>query len=315
MGLLDTFRKADEIRSFDSINEETQTPKQGEWDRPADDPHVWLDRYQQFVDRPRFNPNIDGYISPYANGHWGASSDIMQSIAARMELGPIQERLDPNKIFTSDIAALRTLAADQIKIVRVFEHKLMESLTDKGKFGLNEDDIEAMQALTSARSAITAINKEQVAIKKSIAELKMKQQQQGQAGPTQGPSTRPANTFDVGRSIMDQIFDVSPAIPRTDISAAANYPTIDPDQTTSVLDNIITDGQQTNTMIQFESDNPTTYVLLGDSDDDVDFVTYSSDGEILADYPKPSTKIQTIDRETKEAVDELLVRYPIKFKD
>ena len=44
----------------------------------------------------------------------------------------------------------------------------MEGLTDRGKFGLNEADIMAMQALTSARSAITAINKEQIAIKKNI---------------------------------------------------------------------------------------------------------------------------------------------------
>lgn len=319
MSMLDSFRQADQMQSFEQVAETMQAQPQAEWDRPADDPHVWLDRYAQFSERPKFNPNIDGYISPYASGHWGASSDIMQKLSSQLELGPLQERLDPNKIFTSDIAALRTLAADQIKVIRVFERKLLESLNDKGKFGLNEDDIAAMQALTSARSAITAINKEQIGIKKNIAELKIKQQQQsGQgANPNQVSGGRPSTPFEMGRTIMDTIFDMNPSQTQVDTATASvNFPTVNPDQASVVLDDIIGEAQSINPTVQYEKDNPTTYVLLGDTDSDYDFITYSASGELLPDYPKPDTKIVDVvrDGENSSATDDLMQVYKVKFK-
>ena len=33
-----------------------------------------------------------------------------------------------------------------------------------------------------------------------------------------------------------------------------------------------------------------TYVVVGDSDDDVDFVTYGADGNVIPDYPVPDAK-------------------------
>ncbi len=313
--MLDAFNQLNSVQSFESAVEEYQPKIQTEWDRPMEDPHVWLDRYDKFVDRPRFNPNIDGYISPYASGHWGGTSDILQGIASRMELGPLEEKVDPNKIFTSDIAALKTLAADQIKIVKLFERKLMESLNDKGKFGLNEDDIEAMQALTSARSAITQINKEQIAVKKSIAELKIKQSQSAAASGQQGPgSGRTISTFEVGRSIMDNIFDAQQPMQQTQQPIVANYPAMDIDQAATVLDNIVDAGTIAATTI-YESDEPTTYVVVGDSDSDTEYVTYSSSGEILADYPNPTSKITNVDRQTNRALDEFMVPYPVKYKN
>lgn len=317
MGFLDTFRAMDEASPFEHVKEDMyQSPNQAvpEFDKPANDPHVWLDRYAQFSARPKFNQNIDGYISPYASGHWGASSDIMQSIAAGMELGPMQEKVDPNKIFTSDIAALRTLAADQIKIIRVFERKFLESLNDKGKFGLNEDDIEALQALTSARSALTAINKEQIAVKKNIAELKIKQQQaNGSSAPggTQQTSGRSANAYDIGRSIMDNLWDMTPA--QTSPPVQVSYPAIDPSQASDVLDQVVDVGQLASS-VQYEADSPTTYVLVGDSDDDVEFATYSKNGELMDESINPTSKITSIDRSTDTAMDEFLVTYPIRYK-
>lgn len=316
MGMLDAFNILNSVQSFESAAEEYMPKVQAEWDRPMDDPHVWLDRYDKFSERPKFNPNIDGYISPYASGHWGASSDIIQGIAARMELGPMEEKIDPNKIFTSDIAALKTLAADQIKIVKLFERKLIESLNDKGKFGLNEDDIEAMQALTSARSAITQINKEQIAVKKNIAELKIKQSQQAAAANgTQGQTNpRSISTFEVGRSIMDNIFDAQPMQQQQQQPVVANYPTMDLDQAADVLDNIVDAGSIAATTV-YESSGPTTYVVVGDSDSDTEFVTLSSTGEVLSDYPNPTSKITDVNRQSKTALDEFMVSYPVKYKD
>ena len=103
--------------------------------------------------------NMDGWISPYASDNWGATSIILKSMEDISRLPPLSDKVDPNKIFTSDISALRTQAADQMKVTKMFEKKLMESLTERGKMGLNENDIMAMQALTSARSSVTNSNR------------------------------------------------------------------------------------------------------------------------------------------------------------
>lgn len=314
MGMLDTFNRLNEHQSFESVNESYKQHPTAEFDRGQSDPNAWLDRYAKFTTRPGFNSNADGYFTAYS-GHWGSYSDVMQTYNMAMELGPMQEKVEPNKIFTSDIAALKTLAADQAKIVKVFERKVMESLNDKGKFGVNEDDIEALQALTAARNALASIQKEQINVKKSIAELKIKQQQAatGGSGSSSGMDGRPASAYAVGRSIMDQIFD-APVVPvSAEAPINANYPTVDLDQAANVLNNIIDSGSVA-AATTYESDEPTTYVLVGDSDSDTEFITLSSSGEVLSDYPNPSTKIESVDRESGTATDELMVSYPIKTR-
>lgn len=317
MGILDSFRELDSKCSFEQAEETINPPQTEAWGVVTEDPQVWMEQYTKMISKPRFNPNLDGYISPYASAHWGSPSEFMQTLSDGFQLGPLQEKVDPNKIFNSDIAALRTLAADQAKIVKLFERKMLEGLNDRGKFGVNEDDIAAMQALTSARAAITAINKEQVAIKKNIAELKIKQQQNGAgnggSGAAQSPSHSISN-YEVGRSIMDQIFDVPMSAPAPAEAETQNYPTMDLDQASSVLENLVNVADVPGS-VHYESDNPTTYVIVGDSDSDVEFATYSASGELLPDYPNPTTKIQSIDRESGKAVDELLIQYPIKTRD
>lgn len=315
MGLLDSMRNINEACPFETAAESARpvTPSVSSWDHPDEDSQAWLDRYATFSARPKFNPNMDGYISPYVGGHWGATSEIMQSIAAGAELGPLQEKLDPNRIFTSELAALKTLAADQIKVKKVFERKLMEILNDKGKYGLTEDDIAAMQALTSAASAIAAIDKEQIAVKKAIAELKIKQMQSGV--PTQGPQTttvRGSSAFDVGRSIMDDIFKVTATQPSTSTVVNANFPDVDVEQAAAVLDNITNTGVP-DSVLSYEADKPKIAVVVGDRDESAKFVAYNNTGDVLEDYPLPDTKISTIDRDAKKAVDDLLQEYPVIY--
>lgn len=112
---------------------------------------------------------------------------------------------------------------------------------------------------------------------------------------------------------MDQIFD-APVVPvSAEAPINANYPTVDLDQAANVLNNIIDSGSVA-AATTYESDEPTTYVLVGDSDSDTEFITLSSSGEVLSDYPNPSTKIESVDRESGTATDELMVSYPIKTR-
>jgi hypothetical protein len=278
-------------------------------------------QYQGYQTRPVLY-NMDGWISPYASNNWNTSSEVMVAITDESRFPPFENKLDPNKIFSSDVIALRALAADQQKIVKLFERKLMESLKEKGKFGLNEADIEAMQALTAARSAVTNIQKEQCNIKKSIAEIRIKQQQaQNAANKNTGVQggdapMNPTSTMGIGRSMLDAIFESSGVQVDTNpanIPNVSNIETMDLDGASRMLDEMI--STEVDDHIRYEHLNPTTYVVVGETDDDVEFATYAENGELIPEYPNPTTSITELDRDARTAQDSVMNRYPVKFRN
>jgi hypothetical protein len=278
-------------------------------------------QYQGYQTRPVLY-NMDGWISPYASNNWNSSSEIMVALTDESRLPPFENKMDRNKIFSSDIIALRALAADQQKIVKLFERRLMESLKDKNKMGLTEEDVLAMQALTAARSAVTNIQKEQSSIKKNIAEIRIKQQQaqnninkmNGTVGGEMAPT--PTSTMGLGRSMLDAIFDASGIQVDTNpanIPNADSIQAVDLDSASRLLDDIT--NVDVDDHIKYEHLNPTTYVLVGDTDDDIEFATYAENGSLITDYPNPTTTITELDREARTAQDSVMNRYPVKFKN
>ena len=260
---------------------------------------------------------MDGFISPYSCNNWGGTSNILQYIDESYRVPGNETKIDPNKIFSSEVNGLRAIEADQAKMLKMFERKLVESLTEKGKVGLTEEDINAMAAINSARSTLAGIEREKVNIKKNIADIKIKQAQNGNGsgnGTGTGSTGSNVSSFDVGRSIMDNIFDIpggsSSGSVQSDIPVTSvEYTAANVDAAASIVDALVTD---VNDSLKFENREPTTYVVVGDTDDDVEYVTYSSDGDIIPDYPKPNTPIAKIDRESHTATDTLLVSYPLK---
>jgi len=293
-------------------------------ERPDPEPDIndqVQNQYQGYQTRPVLY-NMDGWISPYASNNWNSSSEIMVALTDESRLPPFENKMDPNKIFSSDIIALRTLAADQQKIVKLFERRLMESLKDKNKMGLTEEDVLAMQALTAARSAVTNIQKEQSSIKKNIAEIRIKQQQaQNNANKMNGTvggemTPTPTSTMGLGRSMLDAIFDASGIQVDTNpanIPNADSIQAVDLDGASRLLDDII--NVDVDDHIKYEHLNPTTYVLVGDTDDDIEFATYAENGSLITDYPNPTTSITELDREARTAQDSVMNRYPVKFKN
>lgn len=281
-------------------------------------PLSWEEAFNGFKTRPVLY-NMDGFISPYSCNNWGGTSNILQYIDESYRVPGNEAKIDPNKIFSSEVNGLRAIEADQAKMLKMFERKLVESLTEKGKVGLTEEDINAMAAINSARSTLAGIEREKVNIKKNIADIKIKQAQNGNGsgnGTGTGSAGSNVSSFDVGRSIMDNIFDIpggsSSGSVQSDIPVTSvEYTAANVDAAASIVDAVVADAD-INGRLKFEHQEPTTYVVVGDTDDDVEYVTYSSDGDIIPDYPKPNTPIAKIDRESHTATDTLLVSYPLK---
>ena len=302
MNTLDAFGALDQIRPFaeQSYDPETHQPQ-------------YVDHSKEHYDLYRTQAptyGIAGYISPYPSNNWNTTSGVLSFVEDESRLPALDHRVDPNRIFTSDIAALRGLAADQNKITKMFEKKLIESLTDKGKFGLTEDDVEAMQALTSARSAIVSMQNAQVTIKKNIADLRIKQQQlNGGPGNNGVSSSMPIDGMDIGRSVMDNIFAMqaqSPTVVQYDAPVASL------DTASEILDNIVPSVDDT---VAYEPLKPKTIVLAGDSIEDSEYVTIGSDGKVISDYPNPTAPIKDIDYTNNTAVDTLDTHYDVQYKN
>ena len=293
----------DFLNVFESM--EKYEDADGEYQYQAPTPPRYTDHPINNVvdDFERFNHstmyyNLDGYISPYSYMNWGANTEIVSSVIEEGKIPAFLDRIDPNQIFTSDMSELRKLASDQNKIVKMFERRLMESLTAQGKMGLDENDIEAMQALTSARSAITSIAKEKTNIKTKIAELKIKQQTAANASnvgnPQNGNGLSPQNPY-AARSIMDNIFELGlkEGIP---VNPNVPVPTVDP--STIPIDELGEKSDTTTTA--FENLDP-KIMVLADPTGNVETAEYfviDKDGNELTEFPKPKSPITSIDLTT-----------------
>ena len=306
MGIFDAFKQMDQVSPF----------VEGSWDPSTHQPQYQdsskIQEYYSMYKLAQPSYALEGYISPYPTNNWDTSSGILQYVEDNTRLPALDQRIDPNRIFNSDIAALRSLAADQNKIVKMFEKRLTESLTDKGKFGLNEEDIEAMQAVTAGRNAIVGITKEQINIKKNIADIRLKQQmqQQQQSGVGNGGNGG-VSAISMSREFMDSMFNM-PA--RSIDIGTVNEEVTDGslEQASQLIDELIPEVSDS---VKYESRTPKTVVVVGESEDDVSFETYDSSGNIIEGYKNPTSRIVSIDRESRKAKDDLDVRYDVVFKN
>ena len=274
---------------------------------------TFMDRFREYSAQPRYIPNLDGFINPYVAGMWNTPTTTLDVMFDQQMFGE-PDKIDPNRIFSSDIASLKTLAADQAKIVKLFERKVVESLTDKGKFGVNEDDIEAMQALSSARTMLLSISKEQAAIKKNITELRIKQQQAGGPAATAGNTGgRPVSAFDVGRSVLDNIFDVPMGGNHYVDGGGGAFPTADIDEAEKTLNSIVP-SSEVPIETQYENEKPQTFVVVDpEGKQQPEYRVFNQDGELMEEYPVPAAPIKEkdINRESKVMKTELQESYPV----
>lgn len=279
---------------------------------PEDYKWEWQKEYDAL--RSGSYANMGGYISPYEGSGWGGNPLILNNLERLFE-NAVNAKLEPTKLFTSETMQLRTIGSDQSKILRLFESKLKESLTDRGKTGLSELDVEAMQALTAGKNILISSVKEQVAIKAKMAELKIKQQSAENSAirtTTSGTSVNDTSTsIGFGREFMDNIFKTT--IPTDEIT---NFPaTIEasPEQAGSILNDLV--GNETKSA-EYEASKIETVVVVGEeeSDDQARFIARDSTGKIITDYPLPTSEIETIDRVSKVATDSLKRSWKVEIR-
>lgn len=318
MSIFSTFSEMSDRYDSAESSFQNMTDYQPTYTDAAIAPVGWEEDFKNLRTYPSLY-NLDGYVNPQPYFNWGNCSPVIAQMSedARAIINP--DKIEPHKIFTSEVQSLRKISSDQHRIIKMFEKKFMECITEKGKFGLTEEDVLAFNALIQARSQLTANTKEQVAIKKSIAELKIKQnqamKQAAAAGGKDGASGGEVTSMDaVGKSVLDNIFNMDFTNTAPAPSPVGNeFENVSPVDASSILDALIPNSD-VSAHIRYESMQPKTYVVIGQDENDVEFQTYSASGELIPDYPNPTSKITNIDKDTGKATDDLLVQYDIKYK-
>ena len=278
---------------------------------PSTQQWEWQKQYDAI--RSAANMALGGYVSPYEGTGWGGNPLVMNNLE-KMFMAAAESKLDPMRMFTAETTQLKTIGADQSKILRLFENKLKESLTEKGKYGLNEMDIEGLQALTAGKNILISAVKEQVAIQAKKAELKIKQQQaanqvSGISGRGSSDGIDSSSPYGFGRSFIDNIFDTQ--IPE---SATTNIPATIGTEATPESAASFLDGLEVGNDAKNEAAGYTLKVLIdGDDDSSARFAMVDKDNnEVeLPGQDLPDSSSISVNRDIDKAYGDGMVPYNI----
>lgn len=279
---------------------------------PSTQQWEWQKQYDAI--RSAANVALGGYVSPYEGTGWGGNPLVMNNLE-KMFMAAAESKLDPMRMFTAETTQLKTIGADQSKILRLFENRLKESLMEKGKFGLNEMDIEGLQALTAGKNVLIASVKEQVAIQAKKAELKIKQQQAvnqsagGISGRGNSDGIDASSPYGFGRSFIDNIFDTPiPESTTTNIPATIGTEAT-PESAASFLDALEVGqaakneaaGYSLKVIIDGEDDTSARFAMVDKDDNEVE----------LPGQSLPDSSAITVNRDIDKAYGDGMVQYDI----
>ena len=236
----------------------------------------WEGNYETLRTQPTYY-RLNQYMSPYISSHWESSSPVMRTM--------------------NDMS------------LKAFEKKFMESINDKNKFGLTEDDVAAFQAITAARNAITSINKEKIAVKKNIADIKIKQQQNQSNAACQNHNDAVGSTLaPTGTSVLDSIFKSLSSNDTIPTQAPAEYIPASVDSAEALIDEI----SNPNLQIEREQSGIHPAVIVRDNVNDAYFANVDSNNNIVEDQTAlPDVPIANVDLMNSKANDELGRRYDV----
>lgn len=225
------------------------------------------------------------------------------------------EPTDYKKEFETEAALLRNLMIDQSKFVESLqkEYDFLKSNKSSSR-GINKNMTDLIANITSGRSLTTQLVEKQIALKKSIADLTMKERKELNGGLTEGE-----NLADFASSYLKQMISERQQLLTGGSSEIGDYSI---DEMSSILnENIMSDGEyedrpdEVEKYLEYEDRNVTVWVYMNSNDsEDYEFVALDEDGDEIEDYPLPFKNSLSINRSTNIATDKFGQKYPIRWR-
>lgn len=220
------------------------------------------------------------------------------------------ELKDYNKEFEVESALLNNLLVENGRFVddlqatynRISSSKAMVKTGSKFTTDL-------IVSLTSARSLSASLVDKQISLKKTIADLEMKQRKEF------GVSSDDENLGNHGSTFLKMLIDNKGAI--TNNTEDYTIDTVDDNSFDDIIDNIDVGerSEDVDKYLKYEQRNVKVSILMNESNfDDYDYIATDEDGNIVDDYPLPEKTGLSFNRSTMIATDNYGTKYHVEYR-
>lgn len=218
------------------------------------------------------------------------------------------ELTDYNKEFESEMSLIKSLMQDQSKFTDSLQRKYdaMENTKSSAR-GVGKFTTDLIESINTSRNITLQMIKEQANLKKTIADLSMKEKKEFGSNTgneedigllsssmlkqmiNESAQSNSNSDFGISDAEMDDVFDsISEQVGHTD------------------------DDDEIDKYLKYESSNVTIFACISDKDDEESyFIAKDENGNIIDDYPLPEMTKLSINRSTEVATDIYSRKYPI----
>lgn len=226
------------------------------------------------------------------------------------------EPTDYEKKFEPEAALLKSLLIDQNKFVDSLQREYDFLKNNKSTSrGINKNITDLISNITNARNLSMQLIDKNTALKKTIADLTMKERKElfaNQLGDAE-------NLNDFASTYLKQIISERHQVMSATNSDISDYST---DEMASAITDALLNSDdleertdETRKYLEYENKNVKIYVFMNTSDEsDYDYVAIDDEGEEVPDYPLPFKGKLTVNRSTNMATDVYGQKYIIKWR-
>ena len=225
------------------------------------------------------------------------------------------EPTDYNKEFETEAALLKNLMIEQTKFVESLqkEYDFLKSNKSSSR-GINKNMTDLVANITSGRSLAMQFVDKQIALKKTIADLTMKEKKELNAS-TFGDGE---NLADFASSYLKQMISERHQLLTGGSSDIGDYSI---DEMANILnDNMVSDGEyedrpdEVEKYLQYEDRNVIVWAYVNSNNaEEYEYVALDDDGQEIEDYPLPYKNTLSVNRSTNIATDTFGQKYPIRW--
>lgn len=298
-------KRADRIK--ESLEEYPQDTEDNEF--------AWLDEFTNVKLKPGKRRCKDSFFGDFSDGEENLTKK-------KKKKKNKEDKIDYSKQFSTEERLLATMLTDQMNFVTSLQRRLDHMMDTKSTaMGVSKYMTDFIEGLNQARTLSMQLVDKKVGIKKTIADLNMKERKEFGKKDANAEKDMTAYSASVLRQIMGdrQSYVDQGSVPLAD-NSQVNFEDIDqfPD-IDDVMSEITGDNpsDETNTYLKYENSGINIRIIYRGRDNDkldYDFIAEDRDGNIVEDYPLPIKTALSINTSTGFATDAYGERYPIDFE-
>lgn len=221
------------------------------------------------------------------------------------------EPTDFAKEFEPEVALVDNLLIEQTRFVNSLQQKYdrMESTKSSAR-GTGKFTNDLVSNINQARQLASQLVDKKISVKKTIADLEMKERKEFSGGVNGDDMNNYAAEY--LKTLMSQRSELVTGFGDTAIED------LDDEGVNNLFDSVVSDdrGDDVAAYLKYENRNVEIICIVNPDDfDDFTFIAETSDGEVLTDYPLPEESHIVLNRSTMIATDSYGRKYKAVFRE